>query len=135
MEKNNKTLVLAVLIMLLALVSFNFNKGSLSGRSVNLDVYALVSPSYQVCEKYGGSKEYTLELHPGSHSLRNDASIVESDTGYKVSQLSLSTNSFIDRGLTKDFLISCDKDGTYRLKFYDTNGQAVGESNPFSIGK
>ena len=43
MERNNKTLLIAVLIMLLALVSLNFN--NISGRVTNDKVQVTVSPT------------------------------------------------------------------------------------------
>ena len=46
MEKNSKILLLAVLIMLLSLVSFNFNKEDISGRSVSSSPSVVVSPNF-----------------------------------------------------------------------------------------
>ena len=45
MEKNSKILLLAVLIMLLSLVSFNFNREDISGRSVSSSPSVVISPS------------------------------------------------------------------------------------------
>jgi len=134
MDKNNKTLVIAVLIMLLALVSFNFNRGDLSGRSVDSSLKAVVYPGDQVCGNYDASKKFTLSLDPGSNNLRNKAYIVDSNRGYKAGEIVLTSNSYVAESLTKDFLVSCDQKGNYHLEFFDSNkGNILGRSNEYTI--
>ena len=132
MEKNNKILLMAVLVLLLALVSFNFDRGDLSGRAVDSGS-ARVYPTTQTCDKYEGSKQFTLTLNPNT-KLDNKANVVDVETGYRAGTESLSSSSYIDTPLTHKFLASCGRKGIFRLEFEDAQGgNVVLRSNSYSI--
>lgn len=131
MEKNNKTLLMAVLILLLALVSFNFNRTDLSGRAVDSGS-ARVFPITQTCAKYDGSKEFTLTLNPNTN-LINKADIVDVTDGTRAGTESVGSGSYVDGPTTHTFLASCGRKGTFRLEFQDRKGKVVLRSNSYSV--
>jgi len=62
MERNNRVLLMAVLIMLLSLVSFNFNREDVSGRSVAGGGTISVSPGVVNFYRAGGDGNYNGAL-------------------------------------------------------------------------
>ena len=136
MDKNNKTLLVAVLIMLLALVSFNFNKEDISGKAVNRDGgSAVVTPASWTCEKYDGSGAFTLYLTPPDDvNLRPKIDIVNSK-GYRERTESLGSESFVDSPITHIFRMDCSNKNSFHLEFKDRFGNKVSLwSNEFTVG-
>ena len=69
MENNNKTLLIAVLIILLALVAFNFNKISGSVSQDLLDIGIVVSPTVIKFDRDDGAKIITVTVNAGNIGL------------------------------------------------------------------
>jgi len=86
MEQNNKTLLIAVVIILLALVAFNFNK--ISGRAVGdgSDVSVVVSPSVVTFSGDETAKQITVTVDTGSVGVDNELGVysVENGNTYRV---------------------------------------------------
>lgn len=128
MEGNNKTLLLAVLIILLAVVSFNFSNisGMVAGSKV--DVY----PKENICTRYQGS---TVVSVLATGRFEKDFNMHNADDGTRMGGTSenLCTKSTCDGTNQKSVKVSCQP-GRYffRLKETGRSGDFV-DSPAFTI--
>ncbi len=123
MEQNNKTLLIAVLIILLALVAFNFNK--ISGKVVDdgSDVSVVVSPSLVTFSGNEVVKQVTVTVDTGSVGVDNQLDLYSVKEGYTnrvgsgVSDKLCGTKSICTGVISKQFLIPSSVDtGDYLIR-------------------
>ncbi|MEK6952907.1 MAG: hypothetical protein AABX29_07885 [Nanoarchaeota archaeon] len=109
MEQNNKTLLVAVLIILLALVAFNFNK--ISGRAVGdgSDVSIVVSPSVVTFSGDETGKFITVTVDTGGVGVDSQLELFSVVGGLRervsISDTLCGTKSLCNGVVSKQFLI------------------------------
>lgn len=140
MEQNNKTLLVAVLIILLALVAFNFNK--ISGRAVGdgSDVSVVVSPSIVTFNGDETTKFITVTVDTGSVGVDSQLELFSVVGGLRervsISDTLCGTKSICNGVVSKQFLIpSRVESGDYVIGVERSNS-AYGfkvDSNIFTI--
>ncbi|MBI2498632.1 hypothetical protein HYV88_00145 [Candidatus Woesearchaeota archaeon] len=126
MEQNNKTLLVAVLIILLALVAFNFNK--ISGRVVGdgSDVSVVVSPSIVTFSGDESAKFVTVTVDTGSVGVDSQLELFSVNSGLKervsISDTLCGTQSICNGVVSKQFLIPARvQSGDYIIRVERSN--------------
>ena len=134
MEQNNKTLLIAVLIILLALVAFNFN--NISGRPVTEinDASISVSPSIVIVDDRTSSGEFIdVVVDTGSVGLEPQMWLHRAD-GSRISGSSdrLCNTNLCNGVRSKRFFISQgNPSGQYFIRM--SRGVASVDSNIFTV--
>ena len=138
MESNNKTLLIAVLIILLALVAFNFNK--ISGRVAgDADISVAVSPKIIEFDRYDAAKTITITVDAGSIGVDKDVRLFRiADSGRKYRMGSprwnLCNGNICTGKISKNLRLSASLgSGDYFFRLRRSNYDIVVDSNRFTI--
>ncbi|MEK6934247.1 MAG: hypothetical protein AABW46_00030 [Nanoarchaeota archaeon] len=136
MEQNNKTLLIAVLIILLALVAFNFN--NISGRPVSdvSDASISASPSVvTIDDRTGSGTNVDLVVDTGSVGLDKRVYLHRADgsrMGTVTETLCTASSSECNGVISKRFFIpSSVPSGEYYIS--GSKDTAIVNSNTFSV--
>lgn len=137
MENNNKTLLIAVLIILLALVAFNFNK--ISGRVVGeADITVAVNPTVIDFGRFDAAKTITATVDGGSIGIDKRIQLYEVE-GSRKNRVSGQSWTLCNRNIctgkiSKNLRISSNLDsGIYVLRLERNNYDIVVDSNVFRV--
>jgi len=137
MENNNKTLLIAVLIILLALVAFNFNK--ISGRVTgDTDIGVTVSPTIIDFDRFDGAKIITVTVDAGSIGVDKDVRLyrLEGSRRYRIGSATwtLCNRDICTGTISKNLRLSAGLDsGNYVLRLERDNYDIQKDSNMFTI--
>jgi hypothetical protein len=114
MEQNNKTLILAFVILLIAIVSFNFT--GMTGEAVRVTSVTL-DKTYAL-----PSETITLNIVPGIKGVYEDIDVYNADTDYRYMQSAATvcrSSKCTDTSEVKFKLIDSFEPGTYYFRVYD----------------
>ncbi len=116
MEQQNKTLVLAVLILLIAIVSFNFT--GMTGEMIGNKITTITLDKTSVLP----TETITLEIVPGSEGVDTDIDIYRADTEYRYMQSTATVCKYYkceDTSTVKFKVLDSFEPGTYYFRVYD----------------
>jgi len=134
MDKDNKVLLAAVLIILVALVAFNF--GDITGKAVKDDGTVIaVSPTTVKFGEYDTMKLVTIKVIPGKDGVDTVMSLYMVD-GFKVSgeTVNICTDSICREEATLTYKLDSElKPGKYYFKAERVQKGKTYKSNSFEI--
>lgn len=121
MKQENKILVWAVLILLIAIVSFNFTGMTGMGTGGNRITTIILDKTYAL-----PSETITLTIIPGSKGVDTDIDVYKADTDRRYMQSAAQVCRIYkckDIGTVKFKLIDSFEPGTYYFRLYDLYGK------------
>ena len=136
MQYENKILISAILIIGVALVSFNvIDTGSISGRASKglSDVKISVSPANINCRTGQGSAVFTIMVDPQGNSVRRDGSIHDAGSYARIDTFKLGKASLHSEEVSVQHRMPCGVPGTYFARVLLRDGTPFA-SNKFTVG-
>jgi len=135
MDKDNKVLLAAVLVILVALVAFNF--GDITGKAVKDSTVIAVSPTVVKFGEYDTVKMVTIKVMPGEDGVDTKMSLYKVD-GFKVGgeTVNICTESICREETTLTYKLDSGLEaGKYYFKAEREQKGRVFKSNSFEIAE